>query len=214
MNADGPDNAFVGGIGAAVIGGTVSSISGGSFANGAFTAAFSYALGSVRGGGKSDRVDRQTAAKKISPADFDKMVKAARRPKTLEKAKEHARKRIDSYCNSGADCSEINVAEFNKVNFFFSKHDFDPSPVQGTMGATTAANDTATVGQVELFPGGLALAGKSLPEAMASTLIHEFIHETPANIALSNAYWSSGQQLDWGKRPQEIHATQLEPTIK
>jgi RHS repeat-associated protein len=42
--ADGGDNAFVSGLGAAVIGGTTSAIAGGSFANGALTAAFAKAL--------------------------------------------------------------------------------------------------------------------------------------------------------------------------
>jgi RHS repeat-associated protein len=45
--AEGGDNSFMRGIGAAVLGGTTSAIAGGSFANGAMTAAFSFAMSST-----------------------------------------------------------------------------------------------------------------------------------------------------------------------
>ncbi|MGE0278874.1 MAG: RHS repeat domain-containing protein [Nitrospiraceae bacterium] len=199
-------------IAAAIVGGTASAASGGKFANGAVTGAFSYAFSSLARRG--DQVDAETAPKRMTKREFDRRVRSLRKGTALDDAKDIARSRIDTFCTSGADCSEVNVASFNKVTFRFSRLDFDPSSVQGSLGLSLATNDLNTVGIVDIFPGALVLADKASPSALAGRLIHEFIHETPTNISLSRAYWNSGQSLDWQLRPQEIHAIQLEQKIK
>lgn len=67
--ADGGDNSFLRGIGAAVLGGTTSAIAGGSFANGAATAAFSYAMARGRVVANKLTAENSGAASDLSLAD-------------------------------------------------------------------------------------------------------------------------------------------------
>jgi hypothetical protein len=191
-----------------IVGGTASVASGGKFANGAVTAAFSYAFSSMASGGASDGVDSVSYTTGLSLTGREGSFKS-----DLANAIEGAEGAI-----SGMYAAESQFA---------GPMDYDPATfgglkfvVQRRIGSTNAGFGEAAAARVDYVKrnGVPTLTGRVLisVEGMINTcanaacyaqrIIHEFRHTTPTNVGMTRQWFQSPGTTPYRMRPHEIDA--------
>jgi len=179
---------------AGAVGGTISEVTGGKFANGAVTAAMGYAFGEVAR--SSQRADSgETSGNDLSPEVrqqiFDEAVADLRQRGLIG---DHEFAFVNKFATARLD-SAGNIIPGSVVAYESSAAAFRAAALsvdtRATSGVTTVGSDSSTIyanatlrrAFVETAPGALYPANYSPPENARFVLLHEFQHGPPRIVS-------------------------------
>lgn len=191
-----------------MLGGTVSVIAGGKFANGAVTAAFIAAF-SAAGAASADAQERAKQGENSEVTDDQIKAQAKIVRGSLGRGRALASEKLAGYCAAQPNsCSGFAVADFDGLNFRWERDLFFPGENSKSVGFTGGYVDRSTSPvTIRLYAGGIALQGNGTgADATAAVLLHEFWHTTPQGTAMFFQYIQSGTSLPYLQRPYEIDA--------